>query len=158
MAPPLSRCSWRRGCNCGRLWLPRPQPSRLRPCFWRLPPRRRYSGCCCSGCHHRDVCYRCYHCCHCHCHCHCHCLSLFIIIIITVYHCHHCHCFPPSLSIITHCCHHYHCLSLLLPSLQAIGRGDAPSILKDTYGAPVLPGDITGSISHKVGVELHSTV
>ena len=34
-------------------------------------------------------------------------------------------------------------------ALKAIGRGDSPSILKDTYGAPVLPGDVTGSISHK---------
>ena len=34
-------------------------------------------------------------------------------------------------------------------ALKAISRGDSPSILKDAHGAPVLPGDVTGSISHK---------
>ena len=34
-------------------------------------------------------------------------------------------------------------------ALKAIGKGDSPAILKDTHGAPVLPGDVTGSISHK---------
>lgn len=45
-------------------------------------------------------------------------------------------------------------------ALKAINKGDSPSILKDDHGAPVLPIDISGSISHKddlaVGVAVPS--
>jgi 4'-phosphopantetheinyl transferase EntD len=34
-------------------------------------------------------------------------------------------------------------------ALQQLNRGNVPPILRDHYGAPELPADITGSISHK---------